>query len=339
MANVNDNEFKPELGAAFWPGREIATPATQRIAENHNFLVTRSGHTHVRQTGAGESISVDATFRPFAYYVVRLLQRGGGLRMRMAFATVTATTETRFIITDGVSPVTSSTGTFGGGYECAGTPGASLYDKFCVVRCDVRDSAGGAVIIRELTIDQAPVTNNPFTTQTRLYGLDNTQWGTTDAPLDARAVAYAADTTQTLHDGNWRPVVSLCAWNNYGLTPAPTVSLGTTGKAAQEARERIVAGMHMGQTGQRSYYVFATGRNSASVTATYSMAVQGYADASFGFTITGNSNTVFTYGSWPAWDDVFKWVPRTNSSPWDMVATIAATNFTYLQALTILEAP
>jgi hypothetical protein len=212
------------------------------------------------------------------------------------------------------------------------------HDTYLLVTCQIRRTSGsGDVSIGQLVIDQQEITNNPFTTQTRIYGLDNSQWATTDAALDVRGVRHALDTTQTLYNASRKHVVTLCAWNNYGLTPAPAVSLGTVGKSADDIRERIVAGLHTGRTGRRNFRVFATGRNSAAVTATYTMVVGGYGDSTFAFNITNTGSTVFTRGSWPAWNREYAFSTRGDVMPWELIAEIAGTNFTYLQALTIIE--
>jgi hypothetical protein len=215
------------------------------------------------------------------------------------------------------------------------------YDEWCIVECQIRHTSSTSTeTIRELVIDQPEITTSPLgASGSRLVALDSGLWGTADAPLNVEQVGRAAAMTQALRDDNYRHVVNLSAWNNYTSTPAPTVSLGSTGKAGVAARERIVAGMHMGLTGRRRYYIFATGRNASAGTATYSMAVQGYADASYGFTIANSGNTAWTYGAWPEWAGEFQWSPRTSPTPWDMICEIAAANTAYLQSLTIIEGP
>lgn len=338
MGNVNDNVFRPLPQATFWPGRELVSATADSIAKNHNFLITRSGHTLVNQAGGGENIANDGTWRDFAYYVVHLHPRGGDVRMTTYYTTGTAGYEFRFTLFNGTTTLTSST--INAASSWTGTiaaPAAAFHNTYLLVTCQIRrTSSAGDVQIGSLVIEQDEVTTNPFTTGPRFYGLDSSQWGTANAAIDVRGVQYAMDTCDALQQAK-RHVVTLCAWNNYGLTPAPTVSLGTSGKAGADTRERIVAGLHTGATGRRKYRVFATGRNSAAVTATYTMSIEGYADAGFAFDITNTGSTVFTRGSWPAWNREYNFSVRRDAAAWDMIAEIAATNFTYLQALTIIE--
>lgn len=339
MGNKNTGVFQPEKQAVFFPGRELAAEHTARIATNHNFLITHSGHTLVSQVGNGEQIATDGTWRPFAYYVIVLNHRGGDLRMRLLDTTGTAGYEFRFAITGTAGTVTSGAANAGNGFETTiGWPGDTYHEDNLLVTCEIRRTSGsGNVTIGQLIIGHDVVTTDPFTTQTRLYGLAEEQWDTAGAAIDVQGVRHASGTAENLYELGRKHLVTLCAWNNYGLTPAPTVSLGTSGKSAADVRERIVGGLHTGAPGRRTYRIFATGRNSAAVTATYTMAVEGYGDANFAFTISNNGNTVFGRGNWPAWDLSYRWSSRRDFTAWDLIAAISATNFTYLQALTIIE--
>jgi hypothetical protein len=338
LSNTNDNICRPEPGASFFPGRTVSADSANRLATNHNFLITRSGHTLVNQAGNGELIKNDATWRTFGAYVVRLHPRGGDVTIALTNTTGTAGYEFRFTLEGSAGTVTSSTANAGNSFitTYSSTLADTYYDEWLACTLEVRRTSGsGDVTIGRLRIYQAEITNNPYTTQGRLVGLDAA--GAADDALDVYTVRHALDTTSTLYNAAYKHIVNNSIWSTHALESPDTAAIASSGKSGVATRARLVGGLHMGKTGRRTYRIFATGRVSAS-TATLTMSTSGYADTAFTFTISGTGTAPTGYELWPAWNEVWQWAPR-DLAAWSLIADVDATEYLYLQSLTIIEDP
>lgn len=231
MANTIPSEFSPFVVGALAPGREIqvggqtSSPYLRGVvdmASNHNWLLARSGHVQVNQSGEAAIVYAGSVipFAVYPYYIHKLSQRDE-LTVIVTGSASAGTFQFRAVTSAGTSAWSASTASGSVNITAAAqvvNEGTGAGDR---VTLEFQMSGAATFTVTRVQIYSRNYTGTLDTLtaagaayQTSCVPQDTDQYGA-DKALSVTQVRDLISGANKMFRGNRRAVVNWCAWTNY----------------------------------------------------------------------------------------------------------------------------